>query len=185
MWPYSSYIIYSLIIIVIIINNRGMTLEAVRTRRHFCLALCFFRPPSRALVVITWRGDGWGYMMWLGLTVKWVQLLKIKALVSSLWATGCMFGDCVCVIWLDMTTPPWSREKYGILLLLLYYYWVEFKHSLTNFIHRLSQEIYKCKWKFLFFKIIIELGCKTYIICSFCHELMYTMGQCLINMCIV
>ena len=29
----------------------------------FCLALCFFRPPSRALVVITWRGKGCRYMM--------------------------------------------------------------------------------------------------------------------------
>ena len=26
------------------------------SRGHFCLALCSFRPPSHALVVITWRG---------------------------------------------------------------------------------------------------------------------------------
>ena len=26
------------------------------SRRHFCLALCSFLPPFRALVVITWRG---------------------------------------------------------------------------------------------------------------------------------
>ena len=36
------------------------------SRCHFCLALCSFRPPSRALAVITWRGVGWGYMMRLG-----------------------------------------------------------------------------------------------------------------------
>ena len=33
---------------------------------HFCLALCSFGPPSHALVVITWRGEGCRYMMWLG-----------------------------------------------------------------------------------------------------------------------
>ena len=30
---------------------------------HFSLALCFFGPPSHALVVITWRGVGCRYMM--------------------------------------------------------------------------------------------------------------------------
>ena len=33
---------------------------------HFCLALCFFGPPSHALVVIAWRGEGCRYMMLLG-----------------------------------------------------------------------------------------------------------------------
>ena len=33
---------------------------------HFCLTLCYFGPPSRALVVITWRGEGCRYMMRLG-----------------------------------------------------------------------------------------------------------------------
>ena len=33
---------------------------------HFCLALWSFGPPSRALVVITWRGEGCRYMMRLG-----------------------------------------------------------------------------------------------------------------------
>ena len=37
-------------------------------------------------------------MMLLGQTVKRAQLLKIKALVSSIWTKRCMFGDCVCVI---------------------------------------------------------------------------------------
>ena len=32
-------------------------------RGHFCLALCSFGPPSRALVVITWRGEGCRYIM--------------------------------------------------------------------------------------------------------------------------
>ena len=36
------------------------------SRRHFFLALCSFGPPSRALVVITWRGEGCRYMMRLG-----------------------------------------------------------------------------------------------------------------------
>ena len=33
---------------------------------HFCLALCSFGPPSRALVVITWTGEGCRFMMRLG-----------------------------------------------------------------------------------------------------------------------
>ena len=66
------------------LGNRGMTVEAARqcakdrkawralvhmyvtervSRGHFCLALCSFGPPSRALVVITWRGEGCRYMM--------------------------------------------------------------------------------------------------------------------------
>ena len=35
-------------------------------RGHFCLALCSFGPPSRALVVFNWRGLGCRYMMRLG-----------------------------------------------------------------------------------------------------------------------
>ena len=37
-------------------------------------------------------------MIRLGYTVKRTQLLKIKVQVSSIWAKGCMFDDCVCVI---------------------------------------------------------------------------------------
>ena len=60
------------------LGNRGITEEAARqcgkdrkewralvynvtvwvSRRHFWLALCSYGPPSRALVVITWRGAG-------------------------------------------------------------------------------------------------------------------------------
>ena len=58
---------------------------------HFCLDLCSFGPPSRALVVITWRGVRC-YMMRLESTVKRAQLLKIKAQMSSMWAKS------VCVI---------------------------------------------------------------------------------------
>ena len=42
---------------------------------------------------------GWmRYMMRLGLTVKRVQLLNLKAQVLSLWAKWCMVDDCVCVL---------------------------------------------------------------------------------------
>ena len=57
---------------------------------NFCLALCSFGPPSRALVVITWRGVGCHYIMRLGQTVKMAQLLNIKVQVSSIWAKGCI-----------------------------------------------------------------------------------------------
>ena len=33
---------------------------------HFCMALYSFGPPSRALVVITWRGVGCRYLMRFG-----------------------------------------------------------------------------------------------------------------------
>ena len=88
------------------LGNRGMTVEAVRqcekrservespgtyvtewvSRGHFCLALCSFGPPSRALMVIIWRGEGCRCMMRLGKTVERAQLLKIKAQASSIWA---------------------------------------------------------------------------------------------------
>ena len=69
------------------LGSRGMTVEAARqsakdrkewralvhtyvtervSRGHICLALCCFGPPSRALVVITWRGEGCRYVMRLG-----------------------------------------------------------------------------------------------------------------------
>ena len=37
-----------------------------RETGHFCLALCSSGPPSRVLVVITWRGVGCRYMIPLG-----------------------------------------------------------------------------------------------------------------------
>ena len=68
------------------LGNRGMTVEAARqcskdrirvkspgtyvtesvSLDHFCLAMSSFEPPSRALVVITWRREGCRYMMRLG-----------------------------------------------------------------------------------------------------------------------
>ena len=41
---------------------------------------------------------GCSYMMRLGETVKMVQLLKINAQVSSIWAKGCVFDECMCGI---------------------------------------------------------------------------------------
>ena len=46
-------------------------------------------------------------------------ILNIRAQMSSIRAKGCMLMIvcvCVCVIWLDMTTPPWFREK-----IMIYY----------------------------------------------------------------
>ena len=33
----------------------------------------------------------------VGISVKMALLLKINAQMSSIWAEGCMFDDCVCV----------------------------------------------------------------------------------------
>ena len=40
--------------------------DEYRMARRVLMAQCSFRPPSHALVVITWRGEGCRYMMRLG-----------------------------------------------------------------------------------------------------------------------
>ena len=65
--------------------------------RPFLLALCSFGTPSRALVVITWRGVGYRYMMRMGQTVKREQILNTKEQMSSIWAKGCRLM-IVCVL---------------------------------------------------------------------------------------
>ena len=89
------------------------------SRGQFCLALAIFAfnniktlinhdhdfgPPSRALVVITWRGVRCRYMMRLGRTVKRAQLLNIKAQMSSIWAKGCML--IIVFVLSDLTWLP-------------------------------------------------------------------------------
>ena len=53
-----------------------------------------------------------------------VKFEKFKFGVSSLaWVEameGCMFHDCVLVIRLDMTTPPWWREN--VVIVVVYHY---------------------------------------------------------------
>ena len=44
----------------------------------FLLGPVFFRTASRVQVVLTWRGEGCRYMVWLGYAVKRAQLLKIN-----------------------------------------------------------------------------------------------------------
>ena len=57
--------------------------------------------------------------------MKIAEVLKIKAQVSSIWAKGCMFDDCVCVFRVDMTTPHWWKEKVTV-----YYY--DFNYYCNN-----------------------------------------------------
>ena len=82
--------------------------------------------PCSVPVVITWRGEGYHYMMRLGQTVKREQLVKVKAQVSSIWAKGYILMivcECYLTNWLDITTPHSSslveRESHGILLLFI------------------------------------------------------------------
>ena len=53
----------------------------------------------------------------VGLNCKRVQLLKIKAQVSSIWAKGCILITVRVFYLTYMTTPPWCREK-----VMVYYY---------------------------------------------------------------
>ena len=48
------------------VESPGTYVTELVSHGHFCLALCSFGPPSRTLVVITWRGVGCRYMMLLG-----------------------------------------------------------------------------------------------------------------------
>ena len=45
------------------VESPGTYVTKYASLGHFCLALCSFGPPSRALVVITWREVGCCYMM--------------------------------------------------------------------------------------------------------------------------
>ena len=77
---------------------------------------------------------GCSYMMLLGDAVKRAQLPKIKTQVPSIWANGCLLDDCLLVIWLDMATHPWWREK-----VVVYYYnfwdgkWNDTKPQILNY----------------------------------------------------
>ena len=39
--------------------------------------------------------------------------------MSSIWLRGVSWWLCLCFMWLDMTTPPWCREK----VVVYYYVW--------------------------------------------------------------
>ena len=87
---------------------------------HFCMALCSFGPPSRALVFITWRGVECRYMMWLGWTVKRAQLLNIKVQMPSVWTKGCMLM-IMCVL-SDLTWLPLlggMRKSWYIIIIII------------------------------------------------------------------
>ena len=56
-------------------------------------------------------------MIRLGQNVKMAQLLNIKEQVLSIWATGCMLDDCVCIFWLGHDYRySMEGESHGILL---------------------------------------------------------------------
>ena len=42
----------------------------------------------------------------VGINCKKGATTEVKAHGPSIWAKGCMVGDCANVIGLDMTTPP-------------------------------------------------------------------------------
>ena len=42
----------------------------------------------------------------VGINCKKDATTEVKTQEPSIWAKGCMVGDCVCVRGLDMTTPP-------------------------------------------------------------------------------
>ena len=63
------------------------------------------RPPALLGLIHLERGgmplhDGVGINCEKGATTE------VKSQEPSIWAKGCMVGDCLCVIGLDMTTPP-------------------------------------------------------------------------------
>ena len=136
------------------VESLGAYVSEWVSRGHFCLTLCSFGRPSRTLVVITWRGVGW---------CGWDKLYK-GSNYTSMWAKGCMSVVCVCVIWLDMTTPPRWREK---VMVYYYYYYLErmFVHerSLLECVTR-----YTCHLLFLHGKSIFIFNTCLVILNSSC-----------------
>ena len=88
----------------------------------------FFGPPSHALVVITWRGVGCRYMM------RFCKLWKGRNYSNS--RRRCQVcglrDDCVCVVWLDITTPPLWRETVRIYYYYFWYWgWISWRSSVV------------------------------------------------------
>ena len=74
------------------------------SRGHFCFALCSCVPPSRALVVITWRWVECAWdKLWKGRNY-WISrhICQVYGLRSVCWLSVC---------WLDMTTPRVGGRK--------------------------------------------------------------------------
>ena len=66
---------------------------------HFCLALCSFGPTALPCSGgYHMERGGMPLLDAVGINCKTRELLKIKVQMSSIWAKGCMFDDCVCVI---------------------------------------------------------------------------------------
>ena len=71
------------------------------SRGHFCMALCYFGPPSRALVVVTWRGVAWRIYDAVSLNCKKSSTTENLIDAVSIWTKGYMLMiACVCVCYL-------------------------------------------------------------------------------------
>ena len=68
------------------------------SRGHFCLALCSFGPPSHALVVITWRGEGC-MPLYDAVGINWKKgaTTENQGLAVKYMGYGVYLDDCVCV----------------------------------------------------------------------------------------
>ena len=111
------------------LGNRAMRVKAARQFAkdskewralvHICLALCFFRTPLPCSGGYHLERGGMPLHDAVGINWKRAQLLKIKALVSSIWAKGCMIDNCVCVYltWHDYPSLV-EGQSHGV----LYYY---------------------------------------------------------------
>ena len=79
------------------VESPGACVTELVSPSHFCLALCSFRLPSHALVVVTWRGEGCHCVMWLGRTVMRHGCWRL-GLRCRVYVLGVYLGDCVCVL---------------------------------------------------------------------------------------
>ena len=81
------------------------------THRNFYLALCSFGLPSHALEDYHLQRGVMPLHDTVRVNGERAKLVKIKVEVLRVSAKGCMVYNCLCVIWLDMTTAPWQSEK--------------------------------------------------------------------------
>ena len=133
--------------------------------RTFCVALCFFGPLSRALLVSIWRGAECRYTTLLGWTVKWrMQLLKSRRR-WQVYGLRCVYWWLfVCYLtWHDY--PTLVGEK----VMVYYYYYfqrtlvlqinmhgIKSNMSYWQYVFDLKMGIFAC-WHPVFFAILKEL----------------------------
>ena len=99
------------------VESTGTYVTEWVSRCHYCLALCSFEPPSRALVVITWIGvAGMPLIDAVGINCKkWLNYLISRRRCQVCGLSGVCWWLCVCYpTWHDYYHSLVEGESHGI-----------------------------------------------------------------------